>query len=215
MKKYDFLVILFVGLIIAFFLIPASLNFYNNAYNNFPLLLSFIKFAILATFGEMLVLRLKKGYYLSKDFGLLPKMFVWGILGMFIYWAFGIFSQGVNLTFLKGIEINTFPLKILNAFLISFFMNIIFAPIMMTTHKVTDLHIAENSGHFPLNNFKPSKLLPKIDWNQLWGFVFKKTIPLFWIPAHTITFLLPAEFRVLFAALLSVFLGLFLAFAKK
>jgi hypothetical protein len=42
-----------------------------------------------------------------------------------------------------------------------------------------------------------------------------KTIPIFWIPAHTITFLLPSEYRVLSAAFLSIALGTILAFAKK
>jgi hypothetical protein len=45
--------------------------------------------------------------------------------------------------------------------------------------------------------------------------VFKKTIPLFWYPAHTITFLLPAEQRVLFAALLGIVLGVLLAVSTK
>ena len=42
-----------------------------------------------------------------------------------------------------------------------------------------------------------------------------RTIPLFWIPAHTFTFLLPPELRILFAAFLSVALGAILAFAKR
>ena len=45
------------------------------------------------------------------------------------------------------------------------------------------------------------------------GFVFKKTIPFFWIPAHTITFLLPGQYQVLFAALLGVALGIILSIA--
>ena len=47
------------------------------------------------------------------------------------------------------------------------------------------------------------------------SFVLMKTIPIFWIPAHTITFLLPSEYRVLSAAFLSIALGAILAFAKK
>jgi len=43
--------------------------------------------------------------------------------------------------------------------------------------------------------------------------VFKKTIPLFWIPAHTITFLLNPDYQVLFAAFLSIVLGAILAVA--
>ena len=50
---------------------------------------------------------------------------------------------------------------------------------------------------------------------SLWGFLFKKTIPLFWVPAHTITFMLPPEYRVLFAALLGVMLGVFMSLATR
>jgi hypothetical protein len=56
-------------------------------------------------------------------------------------------------------------------------------------------------------------MLKKIDWQVMWGFVFKKTLPLFWIPAHTVTFLLPEMHRVLFAALLGIVLGTILAIA--
>ncbi|NTV18536.1 MAG: Mpv17/PMP22 family protein, partial [Bacteroidales bacterium] len=45
-------------------------------------------------------------------------------------------------------------------------------------------------------------------------FVVGKTIPLFWIPAHTITFMLPDQYKVLFAASLSIVLGLILSYAK-
>ena len=41
------------------------------------------------------------------------------------------------------------------------------------------------------------------------GFVFMKTILFFRFPAHTITFLLPGDARVLFAALLGVVLVYF------
>ena len=37
----------------------------------------------------------------------------------------------------------------------------------------------------------------------------------FWYPAHTITFLLPDEVRVLFAAILGVALGVLLAIAAR
>jgi hypothetical protein len=54
-------------------------------------------------------------------------------------------------------------------------------------------------------------IITKLDWKVQWNFIFKKTIPFFWIPAHTITFLLPPEFRVLFAALLGIALGIILS----
>ena len=86
---------------------------------------------------------------------------------------------------------------------------------MMLTHHITDLHITNESGKFNFKTFSPLKLLENADWDKMWSFVFKKTIPFFWIPAHTITFLLPAGFRVLFAALLGIALGVLLSVAGK
>ena len=59
------------------------------------------------------------------------------------------------------------------------------------------------------------KALSYIDWKTFANFVVLKTIPFFWIPAHTVTFLLPSSYRVLVAALLSVALGVILSLKKK
>ncbi len=104
---------------------------------------------------------------------------------------------------------------ILKAFTVSFFMNIFFAPVMMLGHRITDQHILDEKGHFSFSRFNTAEILKKLDWDLFWGFLMKKTIPLFWIPAHTVTFLLPEEFRVLFAALLSIFLGVFLSLSSS
>jgi prepilin signal peptidase PulO-like enzyme (type II secretory pathway) len=45
--------------------------------------------------------------------------------------------------------------------------------------------------------------------------VVLKTIPLFWIPVHTITFMLPPHYRVVIAAYLSIVLGVFLVYSNK
>jgi hypothetical protein len=131
-------------------------------------------------------------------------MIIWGFLGISIYFAFAIFSNGVPALF--QIKEN----RLLNAFLVSMFMNCFFAPVMMLVHHLTDLHISMNSGKFVLKTFSPNLLLKNADWDKMWSFVYKKTIPFFWIPAHTITFLLPSQYRTLFAALLSIALGLLL-----
>ena len=57
--------------------------------------------------------------------------------------------------------------------------------------------------------------ITSLNWDRQWSFIFKKTIPLFWYPAHTITFMLPGELRVLFAALLGVALGVILAIGAR
>jgi hypothetical protein len=191
----------------AFFGFSETREIYARAYAARPLAVSFIKFAILATGGEMLALRIRTGVYWRKGFGLLPKMLVWGILGLAIYAAFGIFSVGAPalcaplLSRLKNPTLAT-------AFCISFFMNLFFAPLMMMVHHLTDRFIESKGGRFPLREFRILPLAAQIDWPKMWGKVYKYTIPLFWIPAHTVTFLLPTEFRTLFAAILSVALGL-------
>ena len=54
-----------------------------------------------------------------------------------------------------------------------------------------------------------------MDWEVQWNFVIKKTIPIFWIPAQTLNFLLPGEYRVLVAAVYSIILGVILAIAAQ
>ena len=189
------------------------------------MIMSFFKFAILATFGETIGLRIREGKYNYKGFGLMPRALVWGMIGLTIKLAFIIFATGTpvfletifglqHATAFSSMELNI--TKILVAFSISVAMNVIYAPIMMTMHKITDTHIMKNGGTLP-GFFKPIKLgeiSQNMNWTVQWNFVFKRTIPLFWIPAHTITFLLPSHVRVLFAALLGIALGVILAIAS-
>ena len=57
------------------------------------MVMSFVKFGILATLGEMLGLRISAGVYNRKGFGVLPRAVVWGLLGMGINAAMIIFSK--------------------------------------------------------------------------------------------------------------------------
>lgn len=193
---------------------------FNGAH---PYLMAFLKFGILATAGEAIGLRIKTGSYNEKGFGILPRTIVWGLLGMWIAAAMKVFSTGVPVVAegigLKGVAAamagDFTLLKLAGAFLISAAMNTAFAPIFMTLHKVTDTHILANGGSVValLRPIPVGRILSSLNWEVQWGFVFKKTIPLFWIPAHTITFMLSAEFQVLFAALLGVMLGVLLSIA--
>lgn len=226
MKRQDLLFILcVVAVFLPFFLSDRLYGAYVTFNGNHGMIMSFIKFAVLSTAGEMLGARISTGRYYYKGFGLISKMTVWGILGMGINMAMIIFSSGtpVFLEYL-GLKGATGMLagpmcwgKVLTAFCVSVAMNSIFAPVFMTLHKITDLHIADNGGS-ALALFRPWKmgeLMSRINWKAQWGFVFKKTIPLFWFPAHTVTFLLPPSARVLFAALLGVVLGVLLAIAAR
>lgn len=224
MRKIDFLTILIVGTLVSLFIFIPEINSVYKTYNTeHGMIMSFFKFAILATFGEMIGLRIRTGYYNKPGFGLIPRALVWGLIGLTIKMAFTIFNTG-TIQFLEylGMHNATGLLneslswgKIFVAFCISSTLNIIYAPVMMTFHKITDMHIVNNGGTIA-GFFRPLKmgeLMDQINWKVQWNFVFKKTIPLFWVPAHTITFLLPADYRVLFAAILGIVLGLLLAIA--
>lgn len=223
-KKQDliFLIILIV-FFAPFFLSHKLFEFYLNFNQQHGLITAFIKFAILATSGELIGLRIKTGKYYKKGFGIMPRMIVWGFLGITIKMAFIIFATGAP-AFLEYMGLQnasqvihqSFSLeKLFVAFSISASLNIIYAPLMMTFHKITDIHIGTNGGtlkgFFTPINFK--EILMDLNWDIQWNFVFKKTIPFFWIPAHTLTFLLPPDFQVLFAALLGIALGIILAIA--
>lgn len=224
MKKADFI---FIAAIILFFLpffvFQEVFNFYIQFNADHGMVMSFIKFAILATLGEVIGLRIRTGTYYQKGFGVLPRAIVWGFLGLTIKLAFVIFAVGTP-AFLAYLGMENAPVlmkqafsfdKLLVAFSISAAMNLIYAPVMMTLHKITDMHILSNGGTIA-GFFKPilfKKHFVNLDWSVQWNFVFKKTIPFFWIPAHTITFLLPPDFQVLFAALLGIALGTILAIA--
>lgn len=196
---------------------------YYKANAEHGVLMSMLKFGLLSTLGEVVGLRIRAGVYVRKGFGVLQRVIVWAFLGMCIKFAFVVFGAGVP-AFLEYVGLDNARAcmaesfcarKLLVAFAISSALNIIFAPVMMTFHTITDTHIRQTGGSIR-QFFSPipfRQIFPAINWDRQWSFVFKKTIPLFWIPAHTVTFLLPDQFQILTAALLGVALGVILAMA--
>jgi hypothetical protein len=224
MKKQDIFFLLFILVVfLPFVFIPELYAGYKSFNAEHAYIMAFLKFGILATAGEMLGLRIKTGSYSAVGFGIMPRAVVWGLLGIWIAIAMKVFSTGapyiVQYLGVDGVVEamkGSFTLqKLLGAFAISLLMNTSFAPVFMTIHKITDTHIINNGGKLS-SLIKPlpfGKLLASLNWDVQWNFVFKKTIPFFWVPAHTITFLLPTDFQVLFAALLGIALGVLLAIA--
>lgn len=226
MKKQDFLfALVLVAIFLPFFVNDAVYDWYKSFNAAHGMVMSFLKFGILATLGEMLGLRISAGVYNRKGFGVLPRAVVWGVLGMGINAAMIIFSKGVpqlmeymgmaNASGIINGELG--PDKFWIAFAISVAMNTIFAPVFMTFHKITDTHILDCGGSLRslITPIPMTRIITHLNWDAQWNFVFKKTIPFFWYPAHTITFLLPGEVRVLFAAILGVVLGVLLAIAAR
>jgi hypothetical protein len=226
MKKQDLILLLIlIFLFLPFFISDAIYLTYKQFNADHAYIMSFIKFAVLATYGEVVGLRIKTGNYGLKGFGIFPRAIVWGFLGIGIKAAFVIFSAGTPAV-LSYLGINDATLimsssitwaKVLIAFCISLALNLTFSPVLMTIHKITDTHIIKYNGSVScfFKPFETGEILKETDWKMHWGFVLKKTIPFFWIPAHTITFLLPVQSQILFAALLGIALGIILAFASS
>ncbi len=224
MKRNDLIFLAYMlVLFLPFFLSDQLYASYHDFNSSYPYIMGFVKFAVLATTGEAIGLRIRSGVYNKPGFGLLPRAVVWGFLGLTIVMAFKIFATG-GISFLRslGIEGAAEALngpwgwkRVFTAFTISATLNLIYAPVLMTLHKITDIHIDNTGGTLKglLQPIRIGHIFCNLNWDVQWNFVFKRTIPLFWIPAQTITFLLPEEFRVLFAALLGIALGIILAIA--
>ena len=207
---YDLCWIMIVGGAIVFMLVPPMEGWYQSFNANLPYLAAFVKFFLLASMGEYLAKRIQTGAWKLPSYWF-GRAFVWGLLGMVIALAFQLFSGGVAAAVKNGYLPNT-ESRLLNAFMISTLMNLIFAPVMMGLHRFTDTWFDLRT-----KKEKPTveQMVATINWQQFFSFVVLKTIPLFWIPAHTITFLLPGEYRVLMAAVLSIALGLILSLVGK
>ncbi len=212
MKKGDFFWLAGLATFIAMLVVPATHEMFVKFTSEHAYAGGFIKFFILATMGELLAIRI-----VTRDWnipnGLLYRAFIWGLLGMVIVLIFNVFAAGIAGALAKGL-LPGGNSKFAFAFFVSFTMNLSFAPTMMAFHRITDTFIdmkhENKKGEVMLSN-----VVKRIDWNNFISFVLIKTIPIFWIPAHTITFLLPPEYRVLMAAFLSIALGAILAFAKR
>ena len=229
MKKGDVIWILVLAGVIAFLVNPSTNQLFTQWTKGYPFTMGFVKFFILATMGELLAIRIITGNY-KQPVGLLWRAIIWGLLGMSFVIIFPLYSVGMVACAKQGLLPKIiwmandklvapeylFWAKLVSAYIMSAIINIAFAPIMMAFHRITDTYLDIMNGQ--LSNFSKVSLgdvVQKIDWKGFVTFVICKTIPIFWIPAHTITFMLPPDYRVLMAALLGIALGAILAFAKR
>ncbi len=212
MKKGDFLWAFILLIFIIILVVPASRVAFINATDAHPYIGGFIKFGILATMGDLLGARVLRGDFVIPK-GVFYKAAIWGIIGLMITLVFTVFMGGVA----AAQAASKLPFKgsvFAQAFFGSTIMNVTFGPMMMVFHRFTDMYVDtkyEKSG----GKVTFSELIDKNDWHSLVEFSWIKTCPFFWIPAHTVVFMLPSQYRVLASAFLSIALGLLLALAKK
>lgn len=213
MKKGDFIWGAVILLISVIMIVPVTHEIFVSATTSHPYIMGFVKFAIMATMGELLAIRIISGSW-KKSSGMFYKAAVWGIVGLMIVLMFSIYSNGVAAAEKAGYlfafqgGLGTF----VNALYVSVILNFTFGPMFMAAHRVSDTYI---DMRVEGNKVSVGDCIEKIDWKGFIKFVVFKTIPLFWIPAHTITFLLPGQYRVLWAAYLSIALGIILSYARR
>lgn len=215
MKRFlrgDFYWLTVLVAVTLFFAVPATHQIFVRLTSSHPYLMGFLKFALLASMGELLAVRLASGAW-KRPLGFVYKVLVWGLLGIAITFMFFFYSAGVAAV----IETGRLPAGsdtvqvLLKAFYTSLIMNLTFGPVFMAVHRVSDTYIdLRVQGNRPTGR----EVVTTINWPDFVSFVVVKTIPLWWIPVHTTTFLLPSEYRVLVAAYLSIALGVILIYAR-
>jgi hypothetical protein len=212
-KRGDLLWFTALCAVTAFLIVPELHRLFIQATSTHPYIMGFIKFAILATMGELLTLRIMLGTW-RQPAGMYYKAVVWGLVGMSIVLMFGLFYEGVAGATQNGLLPGApgFTGRLLQAFFTGTFLNLTFAPVFMAVHRISDTYIDRY-----VEGQKPtiSAVLAQIDWQEFFRFVVGKTIPFFWIPVQTINFILPAQYRIIVAAYLSIVLGLILAYARR
>ncbi len=187
-----------------------GLKNFGSTVKAYPYISGFLKVAILATFGEMIKTRGRTGSYKTPQ--LIGKFIVWGLYGMLFTIAFAIFREGIKE--LTGSAVWPFEVKndcwnaIIMAFSTSLWLNLIFCFPMMLSHEWFNQCLGQKrlvGGEEFISGINA----------HLWGSYLLKTIVIFWIPAHTITFCLPPDYQILMSAFLSLALGFILTIAPK
>lgn len=212
MRKGDFLWAVGILVWVVLLIVPETREAFERIVSRYVFTSSFVKFAMLATMGELLGKRLATGAWHRLP-ALGYRAAIWGLIGIFVAIAFNIFSRGVGATQAAGLipgSGNTF----LTALFTSVSMNLTFGPMLFVFHRFTDLYLdlrfVEHQKRITIGD-----LVDRNDWQGLVRFTWIKTIFLFWIPAHTCVFLLPANYRILASAFLSIALGGLLSIGRR
>lgn len=172
------------------------MNTYRLWVQAHPFFSAAVQFGLLGTLGEWVahVLRTRRPSLPCTPVQLLAKVLAWALLGCVIKGGF-VGMKGFTRALLDHGVLPAFLGTGLGwAFALSTLTNVFFGPQMMLFHRLEDNLILRRRGYEGMG--------PAL-----------RTLLWFWIPAHTLTFSLPAEFQLGLAALWSLALGLILGLA--
>jgi hypothetical protein len=172
------------------------MNWYIELVIAHPILTAMVQFALLGTLGDAVSHWIvKRKIFSPYDLKTLILKFIeWSILAVMIKYAFigfqGFVDSLINQSYLPQLS------GIGRSFAVSTLMNLQFGPFLVIMHRLMDNLIAGKQNW---------KNLDKGFYSLIW----------FWIPAHTITFILPKEFQIGLAAVWSLALGIILGFYNR
>ncbi len=153
-----------------------------------------VQFAALGTLGEAaaVCLRARRFFFPFTARAVLLKALGWSALAVCTKYAFAGFTAFVAGLSAKGLLPGE-PGPFAFAFSVSLSMNLQFGPFLVIVHRLID---------------------NAIDGRRNWAAIDKALLSLlwFWVPAHTVTFMLPEDFRIGLAAVWSLALGIILGF---
>jgi hypothetical protein len=156
-----------------------------------PLLSASIQFAILGTLGEVIsnVVRTRRIEWPFGFFTTLLKALAWAVLGILIKYGFAGCKGAVRALIDHGLLPALCATGIGWAATVSVVTNLFFGPQMMAFHRLED-NLIDRKWDFS-------------GIQKAWA-----TLIWFWIPAHTVTFMMPKHYQIGLAAAWSLVLGL-------
>lgn len=172
------------------------MDWYIEFVKSHPILSAVIQFAVLGTFGEVVSKWIiKKKIHIPFTASItLWKAMEWSFLAVCIKYAFvgftGFVEHLVEYGLLPGMN------NVAKAFAISSTMNLQFGLFLVIMHRILDNVVVKEKNWDNID-----KGLLSLIW--------------FWIPAHTITFMLPKEYQIGLAAVWSVVLGVILGYYNR
>ncbi|PIE52054.1 hypothetical protein CSA37_08340 [Candidatus Fermentibacteria bacterium] len=170
-------------------------QWYVETVGKYPFQAAFVQFAVLGMVGDLIASAIigKKPEY--GFFGFLKKMLGWGILGIIIKTGFA-GMHGFTEALYAKLHIASSSV-LLFAFIKSTVTNTFFGPQMMLFHRWEDNLLQGTKGYKGMDT-----AIRTLFW--------------FWIPAHTVTFVIANhDVQIGLAAAWSLVLGLILGLAKR
>ena len=172
------------------------MDWYIELVKAHPITTAMAQFAALGTLGEAASkwLAARRVFSPFGPRGTALRMLGWALLAVCIKYAFTGFAAFIDGLIAHGLlpEMGATA----KAFAISLAMNLQFGPFLVIAHRLID---------------------NAIDGRPNWANLDKglKSLLWFWVPAHTVTFLLPVELRIGLAAVWSLALGLILGWYNR